>query len=66
MMDVTNTHERSRETANKSNAETMRTQPANNGEGRESIEPQARVIESPRYKYQENPNVNLAGGNNTE
>ena len=67
MIDVANTHERSRETANKTNAEPTRTPQATSGGGKENIElAQRAMVESPLYKSPKSRNESDTGRTRTE
>src|SRR6266404_3670689 len=67
MIDVANTHERSRETANKINAEPTRTPQATSGGGKENIElAQRAMVESPPYRSPKSRNESDTGRTRTE
>src|SRR4051812_18411123 len=67
MIDVANTHERSRETANKTNAELTRTPQATRGGGKENIElAQRAMVESPVYSSPKSRNESDTGRTRTE
>src|SRR4051812_26345329 len=62
MINVANTHERSRESANKTNAEPMSTPQATSGAGRENIElAQRAMVESPLYRSPKSRNESDTG-----
>jgi hypothetical protein len=67
MIDVANTHDRSRETANKTNPEPMRTPQATSGGGKENIElAQRAMVESPLYRSPKSRNESDTGRTRTE